>query len=284
MAVLAAATVLPPAAGCFVDAGRDPLIKGETSEGASDSGAPATKGSTSLTSSGSSPGTGTETSTGGSSTGTMVDCDGKPQYEWYPDGDGDGFGLESTPVLHCVQPDGYAPEIGDCDDLDPDTYPGADEHCDGHDDDCDGLVDEWSEQNTASCFGCQPYKAGFRTYWFCDDNQDWNLASDRCAEKGAQLVIFETLAENEILPNAAPDGPNNYWIGLSNPGGEEGVFGWVNGMKLGQLGVPNWREGQPDEDPMNGPICVFMDLDLDADWFDSNCVDHKYSYICEAAI
>ena len=38
--------------------------------------------------------------------------------------------------------DGYIPGIGDCDDDDPDIFPGALELADGADNDCDGIVDE----------------------------------------------------------------------------------------------------------------------------------------------
>lgn len=38
--------------------------------------------------------------------------------------------------------DGYTAEAGDCDDLEADSHPGANEVCDGHDNDCDGGVDE----------------------------------------------------------------------------------------------------------------------------------------------
>lgn len=38
--------------------------------------------------------------------------------------------------------DGWSVEAGDCNDNDPMTHPGADEHPDGMDNDCDGEVDE----------------------------------------------------------------------------------------------------------------------------------------------
>ena len=71
------------------------------------------------------------------------DCDGEPEGEddfdfvqWYEDADGDGFGSEASAVTDCAQPDGYVAEPGDCDDADPEAWPGAVEVCD------DGLVDQ----------------------------------------------------------------------------------------------------------------------------------------------
>jgi len=55
--------------------------------------------------------------------GSFTAC-GAPEPE-RADVDGDGFDAES-----------------DCDDGDPFVYPGAPEHCNGHDDDCNGLIDD----------------------------------------------------------------------------------------------------------------------------------------------
>jgi hypothetical protein len=63
-------------------------------------------------------------------------------YPWYRDDDGDGFGIAEDTSYGLVQPSGYAPYAGDCDDLDPDAYPTHSEVCDGLDQDCDGLADE----------------------------------------------------------------------------------------------------------------------------------------------
>lgn len=59
---------------------------------------------------------------------------------WYRDSDSDSFGDPSKPFFSDDQPDGYISDNTDCDDTNPDVYPGAtdipdndiDEDCDGH--------------------------------------------------------------------------------------------------------------------------------------------------------
>jgi len=82
--------------------------------------------------------------------GVDNDCDGEVDNNpdaadatWYTDGDGDGYGDDTTGVLSCESPgDGYVIDGGDCDDLDPRINPGADERCDDIDNDCNGVVDD----------------------------------------------------------------------------------------------------------------------------------------------
>ena len=59
---------------------------------------------------------------------------------WFPDADGDGYGVQEGAVEGCEPPlaEGYADEAGDCDEGDATVYPNAAELCDGLDNDCDG--------------------------------------------------------------------------------------------------------------------------------------------------
>ena len=61
---------------------------------------------------------------------------------WYTDADNDAFGDPASSTVACLQPAGHVADATDCDDTNPDTWPGADEYCNGMDDDCDGSVDE----------------------------------------------------------------------------------------------------------------------------------------------
>jgi N-acetylneuraminic acid mutarotase len=77
-------------------------------------------------------------------------CDGATVSTWYPDADGDGYGVDTTGIPSCAQPPGYVATAGDCDDTNPATFPGAAEVNDGLDNQCSsadvgyGLVDEIS--------------------------------------------------------------------------------------------------------------------------------------------
>jgi len=76
------------------------------------------------------------------------DCDGETDDElgkvYYQDTDGDGFGTSLATLVACMQPPGYSPLDGDCDDTNKKRYSAAEEFCDGIDNDCDGETDEGS--------------------------------------------------------------------------------------------------------------------------------------------
>lgn len=67
----------------------------------------------------------------GTLNGTDEDCSGAASDNavdapsWYLDTDGDFYGDDNSVVRSCTQPSGHVSIPGDCDDLDPYTYPGA---------------------------------------------------------------------------------------------------------------------------------------------------------------
>ncbi|MCB9746372.1 MAG: hypothetical protein H6740_27595 [Alphaproteobacteria bacterium] len=76
------------------------------------------------------------------------DCDGTTDLNavdaptWYGDSDGDGFGGDRFTEAACEAPEGYVDNADDCDDLDPESFPGGEESCDETDNDCDSQIDE----------------------------------------------------------------------------------------------------------------------------------------------
>jgi len=62
---------------------------------------------------------------------------------YYPDGDGDGYGITGLGQSLCANPGaGYTTQPGDCHDGNPDINPGEAEVCDGIDNNCNGMSDE----------------------------------------------------------------------------------------------------------------------------------------------
>ena len=74
---------------------------------------------------------------------------------WYADVDSDGYGDPGNGVSNCEAPVGFVSNSDDCNDLAPESHPGASEVCDLDDNDCDGTVDE-----------------GVGSTWYADSDND----------------------------------------------------------------------------------------------------------------
>lgn len=69
------------------------------------------------------------------------DVDPSTQSTWYADADADGYGSPDYSRTSCIAPEGHVESNTDCDDLDDQFHPGAEETCeDAQDKNCDGSV------------------------------------------------------------------------------------------------------------------------------------------------
>ncbi len=101
-----------------------------------------------------------------------IDEDAVDATTWYADSDEDGWGGDAS-TSSCDPPPGHTDTSGDCNDSDPDTWPGAPERCDGVDNDCDEEVDEdlnelWYADGDGDGFGNADH-----TLESCDPGEGW---------------------------------------------------------------------------------------------------------------
>ncbi len=120
------------------------------------------------------------------------DCDGEIdegdiQEIFYLDADSDGFGGVSSTVSACDVPDGYAADATDCDDSREDTYPGAEEVCDGADNDCNGAVDEGVETTYYQDGDADGYGVTSATLAACDRPDGYADEGGDCDDTAASV-------------------------------------------------------------------------------------------------
>lgn len=115
------------------------------------------------------------------------------------DGSVSDVGIYGGPDSLLVDNDGDGYDIDDCDDDDPQTYPGADERCDGVDNDCDEEIDE------------DAVDAGT---WYADADEDLygdpDVATTACEQPDGTVPDDTDCDDTDALINpGAEDTPGN---------------------------------------------------------------------------
>ncbi|MCK6504098.1 putative metal-binding motif-containing protein [Myxococcota bacterium] len=186
--------------------------------------------------------------------GVDNDCDGSVDPETsldirtcWQDADGDGFGDPLVRVLACDCTGGLVDDDTDCDDADPDVWPGASEVLyDGVDQDCMGLVGEYDSDGDGydweggagvegeDCDDTDP-EIHPMAYELCGDDidQDCDGRLDACGldevtDPGdAWLTVYR---DNEDTADSAFFGNNLAWAGDGDGDGRPEVLAEVVGI------------------------------------------------------
>ena len=199
----------------------------------------------------------------------LVDEDAIDATTWYADADGDGWGYEASPLTACEQPSGYVDGFGDCEDDDPDSYPGAPERCDGVDNDCDGEVDEdlielWYADADGDGFGNPD-----NSLESCDPGEGWVVDATDCDDSNSTVFPGATEICNEVDDDC--DGEVDEELGSTWYADADGDgFGDPDTELFGCEPGAGWVEDSADCDDANSSIhpdateiCDELDNDCD---------------------
>ncbi|MBW2255927.1 MAG: VCBS repeat-containing protein, partial [Deltaproteobacteria bacterium] len=220
------------------------------------------------------------------------DCDGEfdeeavDQLEWFRDADGefrdadgDGHGDLAEAMLGCTCPEGYVETSDDCDDLDPTSYPGAADACDGADNDCNGVPDDdptW-----------------YHTFYTDDDGDGWGVPAP---------TVLACIAPEGYADN---DQDCDDLVATTNPGADEVCDEVDNDCdedvnEDDAIDAPTWYPDE-DEDGYGAPTplarscigppdlvddgrdCDDDDPDIHPDALETDCTD-PVDYNCDGSV
>lgn len=180
--------------------------------------------------------------------------------------------------LACVDPSGIDMDNDgsfgcgiDCDDNDPNVYPGAPEQCNFIDDDCNGILDD--DPQCPKCL-VEPAPNG-GSYAYCVEGTSWYGAEFDCQAQGGHLVSIHSLQQFQaISAKAEMLNMGDFWIGF-NDQMAEGKFVWTDGTPAD---FTPWNAGEPN-DYGAGEDCTHVYAG-NGTWNDLDC-NAGLRYVCK---
>jgi predicted outer membrane repeat protein len=109
---------------------------------------------------------------------------------WYPDDDGDSYGVLGSPTLACDAPADHVSRPGDCDDANAEINPGAQEVCDGVDNDCNGSADGTDARDQLTWYldaDDDGYGTNAQTVASCTEPEGYALTPTDCDDTDAEV-------------------------------------------------------------------------------------------------
>lgn len=120
-----------------------------------------------------------------------------------------------------------------------------------------------------------------------NSKKNWPDSRADCHSKGAELLVINNLDEQQLLTSQFPSQSGisewwekGFWMGLTDVVTKR-TWVWVNNVT--EVQTMYWRSGQPRSDgPQSGNCAaLFYFPDTTRMWYNGNCQDHQYNWICE---
>ncbi|XP_044023024.1 C-type lectin domain family 4 member M-like isoform X2 [Siniperca chuatsi] len=119
-----------------------------------------------------------------------------------------------------------------------------------------------------------------------NSKKNWLDSRADCISQGADLLVINNLEEQQLMSDNFPKQSgssvwwaNGFWIGLTDVV-IKGTWVWVNNVT--EVETMYWRNGMPDHDgPLRGNCAAFYYFAGIKTWYNGNCHDHLFNWICE---